>query len=139
MRAPSWHPAATTIPISPLSRRPSACWRRCSRAGRRTSTEENIQSRIRGVLLMAISNKLGAMVLTTGNKSEMSVGYATLYGDMCGGYSVLKDVYKTTVFALSRWRNAHRPAARSVPAGEVIPRGVDRQAAHGRAAAEPEG
>ena len=58
---------------------------------------------------MAISNKLGSMVLTTGNKSEMSVGYATLYGDMCGGYSVLKDVYKTTVFALSRWRNAHRP------------------------------
>ena len=63
-------------------------------------TEENIQSRIRGVILMAISNKLGPMVLTTGNKSEMSVGYATLYGDMCGGYSVLKDVYKTTVFAL---------------------------------------
>jgi NAD+ synthase len=76
-------------------------------AGKRAdTTEENIQSRIRGVILMAISNKFGPMVLTTGNKSEMSVGYATLYGDMCGGYNVLKDVYKTEVFALSRWRNA---------------------------------
>jgi NAD+ synthase len=84
-------------------------------------TEENLQSRIRGVLLMAISNKLGAMVLTTGNKSEMSVGYATLYGDMCGGYSVLKDVYKTTVFQLARWRNANQPRGGRGPAGEVIP------------------
>ncbi len=69
-------------------------------------TEENIQSRARGLILMALSNKFGSMVLTTGNKSEMSVGYATLYGDMCGGYSVLKDVYKTAVLRLSRWRNA---------------------------------
>lgn len=84
-------------------------------------TEENLQARIRGVLLMAISNKLGAMVLTTGNKSEMSVGYATLYGDMCGGYSVLKDVYKTTVFALCRWRNQHHPSGALGPAGTVIP------------------
>ncbi|HEX6142234.1 MAG TPA: NAD+ synthase [Geminicoccaceae bacterium] len=84
-------------------------------------TEENIQARIRGVTLMAISNKLGHMVLTTGNKSEMSVGYATLYGDMCGGYSVLKDVYKTTVFRLCRWRNANHPAGLAGPAGEVIP------------------
>ncbi len=68
-------------------------------------TEENIQSRVRGVTLMAISNKMGAMVLTTGNKSEMSTGYATLYGDMCGGYSVLKDIYKTDVFKLCEWRN----------------------------------
>ncbi len=80
-------------------------------------TEENIQARIRGVILMAISNKLGSMVLTTGNKSEMSVGYATLYGDMCGGYSVLKDVYKTKVFALARWRNQHLPAGAQGPAG----------------------
>ena len=72
-------------------------------------TEENIQSRSRGLTLMALSNKLGAMVLSTGNKSEMSVGYATLYGDMCGGYSVLKDVYKMTVFELSKWRNKLRP------------------------------
>jgi NAD+ synthase len=85
------------------------------------TTEENIQSRARGVTLMAFSNKLGHMVLSTGNKSEMSVGYATLYGDMCGGYSVLKDVYKTTVFALSRWRNANRPDGGHGPTGRVIP------------------
>ena len=84
-------------------------------------TEENIQARARGLLLMAMSNKLGHMLLTTGNKSEMSVGYATLYGDMCGGYSVLKDVYKTTVFNLSHWRNAHRPADAMGPEGLVIP------------------
>ena len=84
-------------------------------------TEENIQARTRGVLLMAISNKLGSMLLTTGNKSEMSVGYATLYGDMCGGYSVLKDVYKTTVFALCRWRNDHHPRGALGPEGLVIP------------------
>jgi len=84
-------------------------------------TEENIQSRIRGLILMAVSNKLGSMVLTTGNKSEMSVGYATLYGDMCGGYSVLKDVYKTTVFALCHWRNANRPAGCLGPDGMVVP------------------
>ena len=70
---------------------------------------------------MAISNKLGHMVLSTGNKSEMSVGYATLYGDMCGGYNVLKDVYKTTVFALSRWRNQALPRGALGPAGRVIP------------------
>jgi len=68
-------------------------------------TEENIQSRLRGNILMAISNKEGLMVLTTGNKSEMAVGYATLYGDMCGGYNVLKDVYKTLVYRLCDWRN----------------------------------
>jgi len=68
-------------------------------------TEENIQARVRGVLLMAISNKTGRMLLTTGNKSEMAVGYATLYGDMAGGFAVLKDVYKTDVFALCRWIN----------------------------------
>ncbi len=87
-------------------------------------TEENLQARIRGVILMALSNKLGSMVLTTGNKSEMSVGYATLYGDMCGGYSVLKDVYKTTVFALARWRNQHLPTGARGPVGAVIPERV---------------
>jgi NAD+ synthase len=84
-------------------------------------TEENIQSRARGVTLMALSNKFGHMVLSTGNKSEMSVGYATLYGDMCGGFSVLKDVYKTTVYALSRWRNRKRPEGALGPDGPVIP------------------
>jgi NAD+ synthase len=91
-------------------------------AGKRAdTTEENIQSRIRGVILMAISNKFGPMVLTTGNKSEMSVGYATLYGDMCGGYNVLKDVYKTEVFHLSRWRNQTVPVNALGPKGRVIP------------------
>ena len=87
-------------------------------------TEENIQSRSRGLILMAISNKFGPMVLTTGNKSEMSVGYATLYGDMCGGYSVLKDIYKMTVFALSRWRNAHHPAGALTQPGLAMPERV---------------
>jgi NAD+ synthase len=85
------------------------------------TTEENLQSRLRGVILMAISNKFGPMVLTTGNKSEMSVGYATLYGDMCGGYNVLKDIYKTEVFRLSHWRNQNSPAGALGPQGRVIP------------------
>jgi NAD+ synthase len=87
-------------------------------------TEENLQSRARGITLMALSNKFGWMVLSTGNKSEMSVGYATLYGDMCGGYAVLKDVYKMTVFALSRWRNANRPEGLLGPAERVMPERV---------------
>jgi NAD+ synthase len=87
-------------------------------------TEENIQARVRGLILMALSNKLGDMVLTTGNKSEMSVGYATLYGDMCGGYSVLKDVYKTTVFDLARWRNQSAPSGAKGPRGRVMPESV---------------
>tara|TARA_R110000868_G_scaffold57591_10_gene177913 strand:- start:9112 stop:10773 length:1662 start_codon:yes stop_codon:yes gene_type:complete len=84
------------------------------------ATEENIQSRARGVVLMALSNKFGPMVLSTGNKSEMAVGYATLYGDMNGGYNALKDIYKTEVFALARWRNAAKEAIGLGPAGEVI-------------------
>lgn len=88
------------------------------------TTEENIQSRLRGLVLMALSNKFGKMVLTTGNKSEMSVGYATLYGDMCGGYSVLKDVYKTTVFELCLWRNRMVPKGALGPDGEVIPHNI---------------
>ena len=83
--------------------------------------EENVQSRLRGLLLMAQSNKFGEMLLTTGNKSEMAVGYATIYGDMAGGYNPLKDLYKTRVFEVCRWRNAkHRPWMRG-PAGAVIP------------------
>ena len=87
-------------------------------------TEENLQSRARGMTLMAISNKFGYMVLSTGNKSEMSAGYATLYGDMCGGFAVLKDVYKTQVFALSRWRNSSRPSGSMGPRGVVMPERV---------------
>lgn len=88
------------------------------------TTEENIQSRARGVTLMALSNKFGHMVVSTGNKSEMSAGYATLYGDMCGGFALLKDVYKTTVFALSRWRNQSRPEGALGPPGRVMPERV---------------
>ena len=84
-------------------------------------TEENIQSRARGSILMAISNKFGAMVLTTGNKSEMSVGYATLYGDMNGGFNPIKDLYKTEVFQISAWRNANKPDGALGPDGIVIP------------------
>jgi NAD+ synthase len=87
-------------------------------------TEENIQSRLRGTLLMAVSNKFGNMVVTTGNKSEVSVGYATLYGDMNGGYNPIKDIYKTEVFALARWRNENLPTAGLGPKGEVIPRNI---------------
>jgi NAD+ synthase len=87
----------------------------------RDVTEENLQARVRGLLLMGLSNKFGELLVTTGNKSEMSVGYATLYGDMCGGYSVLKDVYKTEVYALSHWRNAHRPEGALGPLGRVVP------------------
>jgi len=85
------------------------------------TTEENIQARARGLVVMAISNKFGFMPLTTGNKSEMSVGYATLYGDMCGGYSVLKDVYKTTVFSVSNWRNKNFIQGFLGPNGSAIP------------------
>jgi NAD+ synthase len=85
---------------------------------------ENVQARLRMVALMALSNSGGQMVLTTGNKSEMSVGYATLYGDMAGGYSVLKDAYKTTVFALSRWRNSNKPETGLGPDGPVMPERV---------------
>jgi len=87
-------------------------------------TEENLQSRIRGVTLMGLSNKFGPMLLTTGNKSEMSVGYATIYGDMAGGYNPLKDAYKMTVFAISRWRNAHKPKIGLGPDGPVIPENI---------------
>ncbi len=84
-------------------------------------TEENIQSRLRGLLLMALSNKTGAMLLTTGNKSEVAVGYATIYGDMSGGYNPIKDLYKTRVFEQCRWRNANHRDWMKGPEGEVIP------------------
>jgi NAD+ synthase len=86
--------------------------------------EENIQSRVRGTALMAISNKFGGMVLTTGNKSEMSVGYATLYGDMNGGFNPIKDLYKMEVYRLARWRNAHVPRGGKGPGGIVIPENI---------------
>ncbi len=90
--------------------------------GRKTDlTEENIQSRLRGLLLMAVSNKFGEMLLTTGNKSEVSVGYSTIYGDMAGGFNPIKDLYKTKVFEISKWRNKnHRPWMKGPP-GSIIP------------------
>nr|WP_295467418.1 NAD+ synthase [Mesorhizobium sp.] len=87
-------------------------------------TEENLQSRVRGTILMAISNKFGSMVVTTGNKSEMSVGYATLYGDMNGGFNPVKDLYKMQVYALARWRNTTVPPGALGPSGEVIPKNI---------------
>ncbi len=84
-------------------------------------TEENIQSRLRGLLLMAMSNKFGEMLLSTGNKSEVAVGYATIYGDMAGGYNPIKDLYKTGVFETCEWRNCNHRAWMSGPAGPVIP------------------
>ena len=90
-------------------------------------TEENIQSRLRGLLLMAMSNKLGHMLLTTGNKSEVAVGYATIYGDMAGGYNPIKDLYKTRVFDICLWRNAHHRDWMMGPAGVMIdPRIIDK-------------
>ncbi|MEQ1944467.1 NAD+ synthase [Mesorhizobium sp. VNQ89] len=87
-------------------------------------TEENLQSRARGTILMAISNKFGSMVVTTGNKSEMSVGYATLYGDMNGGFNPIKDLYKMQVYALAAWRNTTVPPGALGPSGEVIPQNI---------------
>ncbi len=88
------------------------------------ATEENLQSRARGTLLMGLSNKFGPMVITTGNKSEVSVGYATLYGDMNGGFNPIKDLYKTQVYALARYRNQARPKTCLGPEGIVIPENV---------------
>ncbi|CAD7033869.1 NAD+ synthase [Pseudorhizobium halotolerans] len=87
-------------------------------------TEENLQSRTRGTILMAISNKFGSMVVTTGNKSEMSVGYATLYGDMNGGFNPIKDLYKMQVYAIADWRNKHMPPNVLGPTGTVIPQNI---------------
>jgi NAD+ synthase len=91
---------------------------------KRDITEENIQSRTRGTALMAVSNKLGLMLITTGNKSEVSVGYSTIYGDMNGGFNPIKDLYKTEVYRLSRHRNKERPAGCLGPEGEIIPQHV---------------
>ncbi len=113
-----------TLPIDPAMTTINDSLKELFKGHKPDLTEENIQSRCRGILLMALSNKLGPMVLATGNKSEIAAGYATLYGDMCGGYAVLKDVYKTDVFALSRWRNDHCPEGALGPEGAVMPERV---------------
>ena len=117
--------SATTSCRSPSrSRASSTRWRGCSPAEARDITEENIQSRARGLILMSISNKFGAMVVTTGNKSEMSVGYATLYGDMNGGFNPIKDLYKMEVFRLGALRNRWKPVGALGPDGVVIPENI---------------
>jgi NAD+ synthase len=110
-----------TISIEPAMKAFGAMLAEAFKGANADITEENIQSRARGLTLMALSNKFGHMVVSTGNKSEMSVGYATLYGDMCGGYAVLKDVYKTTVFELCLWRNDHHLEGWLGPRGPVMP------------------
>ena len=113
-----------TVPIAPAVEQLNASLAPLF-AGRPSDiTEENLQSRVRGVIVMAISNKFGAMVLTTGNKSEMSVGYATLYGDMNGGFNPVKDLYKLEVYRLARWRNAHVQSNGLGPSGIVIPESI---------------
>jgi NAD+ synthase len=113
-----------TIDIGPAMQAYEAMLKPLFKGADADITEENLQSRARGMTLMAVSNKFGAMVLSTGNKSEMSTGYATLYGDMCGGYAVLKDLYKTTVFDVCKWRNRHKPAGALGPGGPVMPQNV---------------
>jgi NAD+ synthase len=109
------------VPIAPAVEGLEACLAPLFKGTSRDITEENLQSRARGTILMSISNKFGAMVVTTGNKSEMSVGYATIYGDMNGGYNPIKDLYKTEVFRLSALRNRWKPEGALGPDGEVIP------------------
>ena len=87
-------------------------------------TEENIQSRLRGLLLMAISNKSNSLLITTGNKSELAVGYSTLYGDMCGGFSLIKDLYKTEIKKLADWRNKNIPNLSSLKEINLIPQNI---------------
>ena len=130
-REQSRHPLRDRPDHAGLRGIPATCWIRCSAAAPRDVTEENLQARLRGVTLMALSNKWGALVLTTGNKSELAVGYCTLYGDMCGGLAVISDVPKTLVYELARVANRRHPGRDS---GERV-----REAALGRTAAGPEG
>jgi NAD+ synthase len=113
-----------TIPIAPAVDGLYAMTEALFAGRARDITEENVQSRVRGTTLMAISNKFGGMLLTTGNKSEMSVGYATIYGDMNGGFNPIKDLYKMEVYRLCRWRNAHVPEGAKGPGGVVIPENI---------------
>ena len=113
-----------TLPITPAMEAMDAMLTPALGGPPQGTTAENIQARLRAVALMALSNVTGLMLLTTGNKSEMSTGYATLYGDMCGGFSVVKDLAKTQLFDLARWRNAVRPPGALGPAGPVMPERV---------------
>ena len=113
-----------TIPIAPAVEGLEAALAATFKGQKRDITEENLQSRARGTILMSISNKFGPMVVTTGNKSEMSVGYATLYGDMNGGFNPIKDLYKTEVYRLAALRNRWKPLSALGPGGAVIPQNI---------------
>ncbi len=116
-----WGFTLDTVPIQPVVTAAMESLRDFQPEGLKKLTRENLQARARGYLLMTISNERGWLLLSTGNKSEIAVGYATLYGDMCGGFCPLKDVFKTNVFKLAKWRNKHRPAGLKGPEGLVIP------------------
>lgn len=113
-----------TIPIAPVVEGFEAALAAAFKGQKRDITEENLQSRARGTILMSLSNKFGPMVVTTGNKSEMSVGYATIYGDMNGGFNPIKDLYKTEVYRLSALRNCWKPEGALGPSGVVIPENI---------------
>jgi NAD+ synthase len=114
----------STLPIAAAVEGFEAALKPAFAGSARDVTEENLQARARGTVLMAISNKFNLMVVTTGNKSEMSVGYATLYGDMNGGFNPIKDLYKTEVFRLARLRNSWKPPGALGPDGRVIPENI---------------
>ena len=116
-----WGFSMDTLPIGPVVEAATAVLDPMAPDGLKKLTRENMQARARGYLLMTVSNDRGWLLLSTGNKSEIAAGYATLYGDMCGGFNPLKDVFKTTVFALARWRNANCPQGLLGPNGVVIP------------------
>jgi NAD+ synthase (glutamine-hydrolysing) len=122
-----------TLPITPIFQSYQTALAAAFKTRRPDVTEENLQARVRGNLLMALSNKFGWLVLTTGNKSEMSVGYATLYGDMAGGFAAIKDVPKTLVYELARWRNSRgadpvipKRMLTRAPTAEVRPNQTDQ-------------
>ncbi len=113
-----------TIPIDPANEVINGSLARVFDGYEEDLTEENIQSRLRGIILMALSNKFNMMLLTTGNKSEVAVGYSTIYGDMAGGYNPIKDLYKTRVFETCKWRNQHHSEWMMGPKGEIIPKSI---------------
>jgi NAD+ synthase len=113
-----------TVPIAPAVEGLEKSLAESFKGMPRDTTEENLQARARGVILMSISNKFGSMVITTGNKSEMSVGYATLYGDMNGGFNPVKDLYKTEIYRLGRLRNRWKPIGVLGPDGPIIPQRI---------------
>jgi NAD+ synthetase len=120
----TWGFPMETLPIEPVVRAAAEVVLPLAPDGLKSLTEENMQARARGYLLMTISNDRGHLLLSTGNKSEIAVGYATLYGDMCGAYNPLKDVFKTTAYSIAEWRNNNRPEGLLGPAGAVIPQEI---------------